>query len=115
MCFQEQFKEQLDVKALGYSSVVHLLQAIPCCALEKPGNTGGDWLVYLKGSTPPKGGCDTSRDPFPLKVGVAPQGTPKGGCGKRESVWVSSLLGEDLASNVIALCSTCQKKNFFFG
>ena len=45
------------MKTLGYSSVVHLLQAIPCCAMEKPGSMGGDWLVYLKGTTPPKGGC----------------------------------------------------------
>jgi len=43
----------LDVKVLGYSSVVHLLHALPICALEKLGGTG-DWLVYLKGNVPPK-------------------------------------------------------------
>jgi len=43
----------LDVKGLGYSSVVHLLHALPICVLEKPGGTE-DWLVYLKGNAPPK-------------------------------------------------------------
>ena len=52
---QEHFKEELNVRSLGYSSVVHLLQDIPCCCMEKPGSAGGDWLVYLKGTTPPKG------------------------------------------------------------
>lgn len=46
----------LNVKELGYSSVVHLLHSVPCCAVEKPGSAG-DWLVYLKGTTPPKGEC----------------------------------------------------------
>jgi len=52
-CTQDHYDKELDVKALGYSSVVHLFHAISICALEKPGGTG-DWLVYLKGNTPPK-------------------------------------------------------------
>lgn len=52
--FQNFCGEELDVGFLGYSSVVHFLHSIPFCALEKPGGVG-DWLAYLKGTTPPKG------------------------------------------------------------
>ena len=55
---QKYHSEGLDVKALGFSSVTHLLHTVPCAAIEKPGGAGdmnvGDWLVYHKGTSAPK-------------------------------------------------------------